>query len=268
MRVAVVTPYAGEPLALLRRAHDSVRAQTHPVTHVIVADSAGRPGIGEWAAEHIVLGRPHHDGGCAPRAIGALSAFASGHDAVAFLDADNYYAPEHVATLVDTVCRTGASLAFSDRSITLADGTLCLFEDRDVVERRHADTSCHFLTARAAFLTATWGMMGATLWPLCDRIVLAVARRRGVALAWTGCPTVTYTSHWGLHYKAMGKPVPCDEHQLDWSSVRLEASKVLLDMPWLKREDILAALDSEHASADPDGPIEERVVHRAWQRTA
>lgn len=252
MRVAVITPYAGEGDDVLRAAHDSVRAQTMEATHYMVADGQRRAVVDGWAVEHIVLGRAHRDGGCTPRAIGAMAAFASGHDAVAFLDADNRYRPEHLASLVETVERTGAVLAFSDRAIVLADGTPCPFEDSDVVERRHADTNCHFLTSKAAFLAGSWGMMGQALWPLCDRLILAVARRRGLALAWTGQPTVTYTSRWGLHYRAMGLPVPPDEHRMDWARIRADAKAI--DGPWFTAEDVACVLGSEHGLVDPDEP--------------
>jgi hypothetical protein len=259
MRVAVVTPYAGEPPEMLRAAHESICAQSVPVTHFMVADGAPCPAVDGWAAEHIVLGRPHRDGGCTPRAIAAIDAFAQGYDAVAFLDADNRFRPDHIASLVETAQRTAAHLVFSDRAIVLADGTPCPFEDLDVVERRHADTSCHFLTSQAAFLAGSWAALGPRLWPLCDRVVLTVARRRGLRLAWTGRRTLVYTSRWGLHYRALGRTPPADEHRLDWEAVR--NAPVPPDGPWLIAADIAAALGSEHAGVDADDPdIGSRIV--------
>ncbi|MCW9040229.1 MAG: tetratricopeptide repeat protein, partial [Rhodospirillales bacterium] len=41
VKVAVITPYYGEDLEILKRCHDSVATQTHPCTHFMVAD--GRP---------------------------------------------------------------------------------------------------------------------------------------------------------------------------------------------------------------------------------
>jgi len=251
MRVAVVTPYIDEPDAVLRAAHYSVRAQTCEVTHIMVADGARRRELDAYDIEHIVLGHPHMDGGCTARAVGALAAFAAGHDAVAFLDADNRYTPDHVASLVEVVESTGAALVFSDRSIELTDGTQCRFEDRDVVERQHVDTSCHFMTSRAAFLIAVWASMGPELWPLCDRLVVAAARRRDIPIGWSNRRSLIYVSRWGLHYKAMGQPIPRDEHQLDWTKVRERAMSHAESSPWITSEDIMAVLGSEHGEVDP-----------------
>ena len=38
LRVAVITPYYREPLTMLRQCHDSVRTQTYPCTHFLIAD--------------------------------------------------------------------------------------------------------------------------------------------------------------------------------------------------------------------------------------
>jgi len=43
MRVAVVTPYYKEPEAWLARCLTSVREQTYPVTHLVVADGHPQP---------------------------------------------------------------------------------------------------------------------------------------------------------------------------------------------------------------------------------
>ena len=60
LRVAVVTPYHGEPAAVLRRCMHSVRAQDHPhVVHYMVADGLPQPALlAEWPqVRHIPL--PH-----------------------------------------------------------------------------------------------------------------------------------------------------------------------------------------------------------------
>jgi hypothetical protein len=42
LTVAVVTPHHSEDLALLRRCHQSVLAQTYPCRHIMVADGLPR----------------------------------------------------------------------------------------------------------------------------------------------------------------------------------------------------------------------------------
>ncbi len=68
LKVAVVTAYAREDLALLRRAHDSVLGQTYPCRHLMVADGFPRAEVAQWDAEHRVLETPHRDYGDVPPA--------------------------------------------------------------------------------------------------------------------------------------------------------------------------------------------------------
>ena len=55
MRIAVVTPYYKEPTDILRRCHDSVMAQTCPVTHIMVSDGHPNPEVDQWNAIHVRL---------------------------------------------------------------------------------------------------------------------------------------------------------------------------------------------------------------------
>src|SRR3990172_6396080 len=96
MRVAVITPYYKAREDWLTRCHESVRAQTHPATHILVADGTPESYVDGWEAQHIVLMKNHGDFGDTPRAVGSVSAIGQGFDAIAYLDADNWYAPEHI----------------------------------------------------------------------------------------------------------------------------------------------------------------------------
>lgn len=51
MKIAVVTPYHGEPEEWLRQCHDSVRGQTMACQHIMVAD--GRPDPLEIGRAHV-----------------------------------------------------------------------------------------------------------------------------------------------------------------------------------------------------------------------
>ena len=115
MRVAVITPYYKEPPAYLERCIDSVRAQTHgSVEHVLVSDGHPQDWIDAAAVRHLRLDCSHGDYGNTPRAIGALLAASEGCDAVAFLDADNWYHPEHVASCAAQAAPLAAELAHPD----------------------------------------------------------------------------------------------------------------------------------------------------------
>lgn len=217
MNVAVITPYYKEPLATLQRCHDSVRRQTHGCTHFFVSDGHPRAELDEWDVRHMRLGTSHGDYGNTPRALGSMSAFNLGFDAVAYLDADNWYADDHVESLVCFSARTGSDVGFSSRHIVLSTGEKFPFPDEP--DHQHVDTNCLFFTSRAAFLAPIWAMMDPSLAAIGDRLMFHVIRKRGVSHGWTGLKTLYYESRWAVHFEAMGKEPPEDAHRLNGSSL-------------------------------------------------
>jgi glycosyltransferase involved in cell wall biosynthesis len=214
VRVAVVTPYFKEPLEKLRRCHESVLGQTHPCTHVLVADGHPREDVAGWG-EHITLPVSHGDYGNTPRAIGGLSALSRGFDAVAYLDADCWYAPEHIATGLAMVKR-GAVVVISSRHIVLPDGTrLVNLDDADVIDRRTADTNSYLLTSAAGALAAVWATMPRGLAGNGDRVLFRAIRHFRYVYGFTGKRTVFYESRWQKHYQAAGVPAPPDAQVSD-----------------------------------------------------
>src|SRR3954471_1630866 len=107
LRVAVVVPFHSEPLEQLERCVASVREQTYACELVMVSDG-GRPYTPPDSTRLLHLPHAHGDFGNCARAIGALEAMGSGADAVAFLDADNWLHPEHIARMVALHESTGA----------------------------------------------------------------------------------------------------------------------------------------------------------------
>jgi glycosyltransferase involved in cell wall biosynthesis len=212
MRVAVISPYYREDLEILRRCHESVLQQTYACTHFFVADGHPREELSSWDVQHIVLPLSHGDNGNTPRGLGGISALNQGYDAIAYLDADNWYAPDHIQSLVDCCRETNCQVAFSGRHIVLSTGEHCDFIPIDEAEERHADTSCFFITAAAAFLLPMWAMMDQEVSPICDRLMLAAVRTCGFSHAWTRKRTVYYVSHWACDFALMGKPPPADAH--------------------------------------------------------
>ena len=219
MKLAVITPYHSEPLDVLLRCHRSVADQQYACAHFMIADGFPRPEIDDLAVRHLTLPCSHGDNGNTPRAVGGICAIAEGYDALAYLDADNWYDDHHVATVVGVAEQTGADVVFATRRLRLADGTPCSFEDRDIVERQTADTSSFVLTRRALALAAHWGLMPAALSPICDRVMFTMIRALGLTVAWTPTPSVTYESRWPTHYVAAGLPPPQDAHDTDWDLV-------------------------------------------------
>jgi len=219
MKVAVITPYFREPLQLLLRCCRSVTTQTYDCTHFMVADGFPKQELDSYPIRHIVLPRAHGDNGNTPRAVGGMCAIAEGFEALAYLDADNWYDPHHVSTTIELAEQTEANIVFAKRRLWLADGTRCPFEDVDVAARTTADTSSFVLTGRGLALASHWGLMPSALSPICDRVMVAAARANALPATWAEKATVNYESRWPTHYHAMGREAPPDAHYTDWDRV-------------------------------------------------
>ncbi len=207
MRVAVVTPYYREPLEFLRRCHESVRRQSHPCLHVMVADGYPNEEVAGWQADHVVLPRAHHDVGSTPRLIGCYHAIGLGYDALAFLDADNWYRDDHIAALVRLCEGTGIGFASSSRVLCRLDGTEmapCHLTDPD----RFVDTSCMFFTRPAFPLLANLALMPSYAHPISDQVMLHHVMRSEVRRAHDPAATVFYRCGKAGMYAMLGEPVP------------------------------------------------------------
>lgn len=206
-RVAVVTPYYREEPSVLRQCHESVLAQTYPCLHVLVADGEPLQDIYSWAAHHVVLPASHGDIGSTPRLIGSLHAIGLGVDAVAFLDADNWYAPDHIADLVDARERERAGFVSSSRLLCRLDGTPmapCPLTDPD----HFIDTNCMLFGREAFHLLHHWVLMPDYGHLIGDRIMLHHVRQSGVARAHVPNPSVFYRCGKEGLYRQLGEPVP------------------------------------------------------------
>ena len=208
MRIAVVTPYFGEPVELLRTCHVSVTGQTRAGRHILVADGRPQAGVADWDADHIILPHPHGDAGNVARGVGAMAAVGEGYDAVAYLDADNWYRSDHLATLSELMESSGAQVCSSTRSLHADDGTLLAPIDPGSDGLRHVDTNTLLIHRRASDLLAFWCEMPHALAAVGDRLMLAAARARGHMVAHSPAPTVAYRTRWAYHYRKLGMPPP------------------------------------------------------------
>lgn len=208
MEVAIITPYFREPLETLRACHQSVRGQTQACAHFMVADGFPQPEISNWAVQHLVLAKSHADVGNTPRGIGSLSAMNQGFDAIAYLDADNWYYPNHVDAMIKLHQQTGAAVCTASRTIHRLDGSL-LFPDRaDADGCNHVDTSCYFLTRQAFRLLPIWATMPKELGPAGDRLLWEVIRILGLPCAHHREPTVAFRTQYESHYRYMSATPP------------------------------------------------------------
>lgn len=208
MKVAVVTAYYREPREDLQRCLDSVAAQTHPCTHLLVSDGHPAEFIDALPVRHVKLGAAHADYGDTPRAVGSLLAVREGYDAVAYLDADNYYLPEHVRGMIDAAAAAGDGfdVITARRFFVRPDGSRMPIADEPY--QSHTDTSCYLILRGAFPLLPLWALMPRPLSIVGDRVFWRAILARGLKVGHLPAQTVGYRSLWKNQYEALGETPP------------------------------------------------------------
>lgn len=211
MRVAVVTPYYKETDQQLDVCMQSVSNQTYPtVSHIMVADGHHRPLRRTGSTlEHIVLPNSHGDAGATPRAIGALSAFSRGFDAVAFLDADNWYEPNHIELMVNTMAERSCDAVIATRTMYSVDGNKLYVDLIESNGENMVDTNCMFLSKKVSKLLSFW-ITDDGYKLVSDRVFWNACAANGVTTARCDTPTVSYVTRWAWHYQYAGVNIPDD----------------------------------------------------------
>jgi glycosyltransferase involved in cell wall biosynthesis len=237
-RVAVLTPYFQEPLALLERCHRSVRRQTLSCEHIMVADGYPQTELDSWPVQHIKLQTPSRNFGDTPRRIAGEAAIEAGFDAVAYLDADNWLRPRHVESLFACHLARGAPICHSARTLHRVDGTLMPLSQRGD-NSVHVDTSCLLVTAQAFDLLGVWGTWPRELSRIDDRMFWHAALARGHAHSFTGAMTTCYEASHPIFYRAIAEVPPSDVRpDIDlaglfaWHEGLLPVEREQLDRQW------------------------------------
>jgi glycosyltransferase involved in cell wall biosynthesis len=208
-RIAVITPYYKEDTAVLRQCHESVLAQGVDADHILVADGFPNAAVGGWRARHVILPGAHGDNGNTPRGLGSMLAEAEGYDFIAYLDADNWYHPGHLSSLLQRFRQSAAPVCTSLRTFHLPDGTALPVSDPDENLLEHVDTSCYLIHRWAFGLTTLWSRMPRQVSPICDRIFYSAILKERYALASTRERSVAFRTLYTPHYMAAGlKPPP------------------------------------------------------------
>ncbi len=209
------------------------RRSLHPASNLPTAAkpssaSGGRHAKPETVEPNaIILPANTADIGSTPRTIGAAYAWGLGADAVAFLDADCYFAPDHLSRLLQFSNKTGKPVVCSGRWIVNHDATLQAPCAEVVPGSGFHDTNT-FLFQRdplAVQLSYTYGCL---LTPeehkVGDRHLSAHAIQAGL-LACHYHPTVYYRSTHRFHYVNNGWPVPEGMRLKDLSNSQAQSSR-------------------------------------------
>jgi glycosyltransferase involved in cell wall biosynthesis len=207
-KIAVITPYYKEPLEVLQKCHESVLSQKIPATHFFIADGFPKIELAQWNIKHISLAQGHDDNGDTPRGIGGILAEIEGYDYVAYLDADNWFHPDHLSSLMEEMEKTGADITCSFRTMHALDGSeLEGVQDSDELSLEHVDTSCYLIHRNAFEALHVWLRIPKKLSPICDRIYYLYLKHKNFKLAYTKNKSSAFRSQYRVHYE-MAKVIP------------------------------------------------------------
>jgi hypothetical protein len=175
----------------------------------MVADGFPAADVDSWeSVVHIKI--PNHaDYGDTPRGVGAACAAANGFDAICFLDADNWYEPNHIETMRSIVQMTGAQVVTATRTIIAADGrVLGICKESNGIDFN--DTNCYFLTRAAFPACAVWLFKDLSESIVGDRVFWRAVQTGGYTRAHSIVPTVNYVTTLAFHYQMFGETPPDD----------------------------------------------------------
>lgn len=208
MRLAVITPYYKEPPDMLRRCAGSVAAQTLPnVEQIFVSDGVPCDEVDGFAnAIHIRV--PNHaDYGDTPRVMGALHAVNRGYDGIAFLDADNWYEPQHLELLLRGAIGASVPISTATRTLWSEAGEplgVCTESDGE----NHVDTNCYLILRPAYPHLSVWGFKDRNLSITGDQVFWRALLDAGVGHVHCRTPTVNYTTNFAAHWLRRGETPP------------------------------------------------------------
>jgi hypothetical protein len=207
-RPIVITPYYREDALLLRRCMLSVRAQTVPTAHFLVADGHPQDWIDCEPVRHLRLDRAHGDYGNTPRGIAAMLATSEEFEPIIMLDADNWLEPQHVEACLRAADTTpGPDFVIARRHLRRPDGSVMPIPDEP--PSVHVDTSCFAFFRGAYHMLPIWASMPKQMSSIGDRVFWAALRRRGLRGVVISDPvTVNYSCMWESFYRALGEAPP------------------------------------------------------------
>jgi len=203
MSSVVIIPTTGAPT--LRRAVESVAAQTLPATCYVVCDGEEHRGRVDSALAGAqvdparlavcVLPRNVGSGGFYGHRIYAAFAHLVNEDHVLFLDQDNFLAPEHVAQCVDLIAARRLQWCYSLRNIRAPDGEFICRDDCESLGKWPAFTNTHLIDTNSYCIRREVLLQAAHAWHGKwgqDRVFAQVMMQNFKAFDCTGRYTVQY----------------------------------------------------------------------------
>ena len=207
LKICVVTPYYRENIEWLRQAHTSVKAQTVRARHILVCDGSAPAQIPDFEGTHIILQRNYRDYGNTPRLIGCYDAITRDADAIAFLDADNWYYPSHLQSLIEAALAEELDAVASARMLHRLDGSP-MIKCPTVDGRNYIDTSCLLILKPAFRHLIAWVLQGQETAAVTDQYPWRLMRSAGARLGFVDRPTVAYRTRHRVHYDQACEPAP------------------------------------------------------------
>ena len=216
MRVAVITPYYQESKEVLMRCLNSVVKQNYfGVHHFVVADGyenrqdlITRPGL-----SHMVL-PSCNDFGDTPRGAAAAVASAQGFDAIAFLDADCWYEPDHIRTMVGVMEESGRDIITCPRNLYDEAGRH-LGVDVESDGYLFNDTNCYLIGKECFNVLSLWMFKTKDQAQVGDRILFNSIKEFQVKMARSTKATINYTTKLEMHKGQHGER-SADAKEFDW----------------------------------------------------
>jgi len=218
-RYGVITPYYREDRAILERCLASVSAQTVAADHILVADGFPQDWIDSAGVRHIRLDRAHGDYGNVARGIAAQIAVAEKYDAIAFLDADNWYRDDHLEVcLAAAAALPRAPYVIAQRDFVRLDGSVMpLPRSEDYPAGDHVDTNCYLFLPASYGQLHYWCSLPREFSSVGDRLFRQVLKARLGPPALAERKTVAYTCLFEGVYRAIGEaPPPGAKPGVDW----------------------------------------------------
>jgi Glycosyl transferase family 2 len=254
-RPIVITPYYKEDPALLRRCMDSVRAQTVPAEHFLVADGHPQDWIDSEGVRHLRLDRSHRDYGNTPRGVAALLASSEGYPAIMMLDADNWLEPEHVELCLRAAASSpGTDFVVVRRNFRRPDGSIMPIAEEPTA--RFIDTNCFAFFPGSYQVLPVWALMPQQMSGVGDRVFSVALQGRGLSgIAITDRATVNYQCMWASFYHAIGEtPPPGAVQNINpgtlfdwWRGLNPRDREILWRLTGVTMEDVAAAVATSTA---------------------